>query len=520
MKYSFDMYIRSKKNASGSESIQIIEKKKGKYVVLETIGAAKTEEEKKKLFKKAEVRKNELEPPKLFSLVSEQDNRIGDFLAGAVGPTVENIGPELILGKIFESIGLGEIDESLFRHMVLARLTYPVSKLKTVEYLQQHRGISIDISSIYRFLDRFYAHHKAKVEKIIFEYSRKILGEIQVVFYDMTTLYFEAEDEDELRKIGFSKDGKFQCPQIMIGLLVGENGYPIGYEVFEGNTFEGKTIIPVIRDIEKKYNLPKPIVVADSGLLSRININELVNDGYSFILGARIKNETEAMKRNILEHTKHLEEGKTARITKADGTHLIIGFSIKRAKKDAYNREKGIQKLREKISGGYLTKAHINNRGCNKFLVFGNKTISISLDSAKIEADVAWDGLKGYVTNISTLTDDEIIERYQHLWKIEKAFRISKTDLRIRPIFHRKEERIKAHLCVAFAAYAVYKELERLLAVNKIDISPAKAIELSKTIFQITFLLPDSEKPISIFNKLSDLQKNLLNLKTEFRVSQ
>jgi len=513
MKYSFSMFIRSKKNASGSESIQIIEKRKGKYRVLKTIGLARTEEEKKKLLKKAEVRKNELEPPKLFSFVSEQDTFISDFLTGAVGPSVGNIGPELILGKIFEGIGLGEIREPLFRHIVLARLTYPVSKLKTTEYLLQHQGMSIDVSSIYRFLDRFYAQYKEKVENIIYEYSKKILGNIQVVFYDMTTLYFEAENEDDLRKIGFSKDGKFQCPQIMIGLLVGENGYPIGYEVFEGNTFEGKTILPVIREIEKKYNLSKPIVVADSGLLSKSNINELEKDGYFFILGARIKNETETMKRKILENTKHLEEGKTARITKSDATHLIIGFSMKRAKKDARNREKGVQKLREKISGGHLTKAHINNRGCNKFLVLEDKTISVSLDTAKIEADAAWDGLKGYITNITSLTDNEIIDRYQHLWKIEKAFRISKTDLRIRPIFHRKENRIKAHLCIAFAAYAVYKELERLLGINKINISPAKAIELSKTIFQITFLLPDSESPISIFNKLSDLQKNLLNLK-------
>ncbi len=514
MKYSFDMYIRSKKNASGSESIQIIEKRRGKYRVLESIGSAKTKDEKKKLFKKAELRKNELEPPKLFSFVSEQDVRICDFLTGAAEPSIENIGPELILGKIFEDIGLGEISEPLFRHIVLARLTYPVSKLKTADYLFQHKGISIDVSSIYRFLDRFYAQHKDKVENIIYKNSKKILGEIHVVFYDMTTLYFEAEDEDDLRKIGFSKDGKFQCPQIMIGLLIGENGYPIGYEVFEGNTFEGKTILPVIRGIEKKYNLPKSIVVADSGLLSKINIKELEKDGYSFILGARIKNETETMKRKILENTKHLRDGKTARITKLDATHLIISFSLKRARKDAYNREKGVQKLREKISGGYLTKAHINNRGCNKFLILGGETISVSLNTAKIEADAEWDGLKGYITNISSMTDDEIIEKYQHLWKIENAFRISKTDLRIRPIFHRKEERIKAHLCIAFAAYAVYKELERLLGINEIGISPAKAIELSKTIFQITFLLPDSERPISIFNRLSDLQKKLLNLKT------
>src|SRR3989338_8811053 len=135
MKYSFCVFIRSKKNAGGSESIQIIEKRKGKYRVLKTIGVAKTEEEKKKLLKRAEFRKSELEPPKLFSFISEQDNIIGDFLTGAVGPSVKNIGPEFILGKIFEGIGFGDIREPLFRHIVLARLTYPVSKLKTTEYL-------------------------------------------------------------------------------------------------------------------------------------------------------------------------------------------------------------------------------------------------------------------------------------------------------------------------------------------------------------------------------------------------
>ena len=134
------------------------------------------------------------------------------------------------------------------------------------------------------------------IENITFQHTRRILkGRVGVVFYDMTTLYFEASEEDDFRIPGFSKDGKHQQPQIMIGLLVGENGYPIGYELFEGNTAETKTLIPVLETFQKKFNLGKPIVIADAALLSNKNIKALKSEGYEFILGGRIKNESEQL---------------------------------------------------------------------------------------------------------------------------------------------------------------------------------------------------------------------------------
>jgi len=126
------------------------------------------------------------------------------------------------------------------------------------------------------------------VERITYNHTRKVLKTISVVFYDMTTLYFEAEDEDDLRKIGFSKDGKFQKPQIMLGLLVGEGGFPIGYDIFKGNTSEGKTLMPVLQAIQKKYQFGKPIVVADAALLSKDNLETLAEKNYTFIIGGRI----------------------------------------------------------------------------------------------------------------------------------------------------------------------------------------------------------------------------------------
>ena len=184
----------------------------------------------------------------------------------------------------------------------------------------------------------------------------------------MTTLYFEAQDEDDLRKIGFSKDGKFQHPQIMLGLLVGKGGYPIGYDIYEGNTFEGHTLLPTLEKIEKKYHFKHPTVIADAALLSKQNLENLSHAKYRFIIGARIKNETDATKAKILKQSKGMHDGDHFVVKKQDGTRLIVTYSTSRSKKDAHNRDRGLKKLREQIRFGKLTKKHINSRGYNKFL--------------------------------------------------------------------------------------------------------------------------------------------------------
>ncbi len=362
--------------------------------------------------------------------------------------------------------------------------------------------------SLYRSLDLLHEKYKKAVERISYEHTKKTVGTISVVFYDMTTLYFETEDEDDLRKIGFSKDGKFQCPQIMVGLLVGEGGYPIGYDIFEGNTFEGKTLVPTLQNIQKKYGFKKPIVVADAAMLSKNTVTELQKENYTFIIGARIKNETEAMKKEILQVRKEMKNGDARALAKEE-MRLIISYSDKRARKDAFNREKGLKKLRLKVKSGIFTKSSITNRGYNKFLTLG-EDVPVLIDEEKIKADAEWDGLKGYVTN-SALSPDKVLEHYGHLWQIEKAFRISKTDLRIRPIHHYKKRRIEAHLCIAFVAYSIWKELERLLSQKDLSMSPKRAGELTHTMYQIEYTLPHSQKTQKKILRMSDEQLLLYN---------
>jgi len=331
-----------------------------------------------------------------------------------------------------------------------------------------------------------------------------------VVFYDVTTLYFEVDQEDELRKTGFSKEGKHQNPQIVLGLLVSKNGYPLAYEIFKGNQFEGHTMLPVVDAFKTKYNLSQLIIIADSGLLSNSNIEELQTKGYEFILGARIKNENKKIKEKILALT--LKNGESA-VIKKDGLKLIVTYSDDRAKKDRYNREKGLRKLEKQINRGRLTKASITNRGYNKFLKLEGE-ITVGLDTQKLEQDSLWDGLKGYVTN-APLSKDQIIENYQHLWQIEKAFRIAKTDLKIRPVYHRLQRRIEAHICISFAAYKLYKELERQLKEKKANISPNTAIEIAENIFEVSIQLSQSGKIKKKILFLTDEQK-ILNTIFEF----
>jgi transposase len=502
------MFLRKKKNRSGSTSVQIISKAHGKYKVVQTIGSGHTEQEIQKIWY---LGKQEIERLSAQSriFISEQDTVVEQVMERLANSSIRTVGPELIFGGLYDHIGFGKVGEDLFRHLVIARLAFPLSKLKTVEYLYRYQGIHLDIDAIYRFLDKLNDQLKEEVEQIAFEHTRKVLkGKLTIVFYDMTTLYFEASDEDDLRKTGFSKDGKHQNPQIYLGLLVGLEGYAIGYDIFEGDTYEGHTLIPFLEKITSRFELGKPIVVADAGLLSNDNLKALQADDYQYILGARIKSESDQIKQRIQEQ--EWKEGKVIRLPRKDDTKLIVAYSQKRARKDEHNRQRGLSRLEKQIKRGKLTKSNINNRGYNKYLKLDGE-LTVKIDYEKFKADHLWDGLKGYVTN-TRLTSRQIIENYNNLWHIEKAFRMSKTDLRIRPIYHRLKHRIQAHICIAFTAYCIYKELERILYTEKSTLSVKRAAELTHNIYQITYTLPDSKHTKSRLLKMDDQQADLYHI--------
>jgi transposase len=472
------------------------------------MGSANSESEIAKLEELARQELVKLSNQYSIGFEYQQDTSHADFIRNTI-QSIRIVGPELVLVKIFNEIGFNQIPEKLFQHLVIGRLVYPGSKYRTVEYLSRHYQEHYAISTVYRYLDKLHAGYKSQLQSISYKHTLQLFqGVLSAVFYDVSTLYFEASREDELRRLGFSKDGKPHKPQIVLGLLVTTGGYPLAYEMFEGNKYEGDTLIPVLEHFSKKYKPGKLVVVADAGLLSAANIDKLLEFGYEFILGARIKTGTEILKNQILS----MKWGKNSvlEFKKDEQVRLVVGYSEKRAKKDTQNRENGIKRLVKRIRSGKLTKENINNRGYNKFLKIEGEA-KIALDKEKIQQDSKWDGLKGYITN-STLPSKQIIEQYKQLWQIEKAFRISKTDLKLRPVYHRKANRIESHLMIAFCSYKLYKEFERQLQERNTGLSPDKALDILKSIYGVKTIMPVSKKPTEIIMAKTKEQKQLLTM--------
>jgi transposase len=425
---------------------------------------------------------------------------------------VENIllnGTQLILDQVFRLVGFNTIGDEIFRHLVVARLCQPSSKAGTVDYLKSYFDQDVELHKIYRYLDRLHNTQQEGIQQISVEHTRKVLGgKIGIVFYDVTTLYFETDFGDDLRKPGYSKDGKHALPQVVLGLLVSEGGYPLAYSIHEGNKYEGHTMLPVVEDFVKKFDLKDFVVVADSGLMNRDNIKLLEDNDYKYIIGARIKTESTEVKEWILSLDKR--DSCFYELGKLPKSRLIVGYSEKRAKKDAYNRGKGLRRLEKEYKRGRITKDKINKRGYNKFLEVSDD-VAVSINYERVKEDESWDGLKGYITNTG-LSAEIIYQEYSGLWQVEHAFRITKGTLELRPMFHFTERRIKAHVCICFVAYKVYKELGRILKLNDINLSVDKVLNIARTITTIKVKLPASGKTLTKTMLLTQKHKSIAKL--------
>ncbi|MEO8852656.1 MAG: IS1634 family transposase [Ginsengibacter sp.] len=497
------MFVRKKKNRSGTTSVVIVEKKNGRFKELKTIGVSSEENE---------IEKFNVEGKNWISIqtkgedifhhserIAEEKQLIEHLVSNIEGILLN--GTQLILGRVFNLIGFGSIDDDILKQLVIARLSQPMSKLATVDYLKSHFDEDVQLHKIYRYLDKLYNTQKDKVQEISIDHTKKVLGgKVGLMFYDVTTLYFETDYEDGFRENGFSKDGKHSQPQLVLGLLVSKDGYPLSYSLFPGKQYEGYTMIPIVEDFVKRFDLGDDfVVVADSGLMNKTNIELLESGGYQYIIGARIKGESEKIKKWVLS-LEHQDD--VFHETRKGNARLIIGYSEKRAKKDKYNRDRGITRLKKTYKSGKITKDNINKRGYNKFLEISDN-IHVTINQEKISEDQRWDGLKGYLTN-TELPADEVCFQYNGLWAIERAYRVTKGTIELRPMFHFSERRIEAHVCICFVAYKVYKELERIIKSTGIDLSVDKVLSAAKTITTLKVKLPLSG---SIMHKTMILTK-------------
>jgi len=533
--------VRKKKNRSGSVSIQIIDRKNRGYKVVETIGCAKDRDKIDTPYSKALDRIDELEN-NLFYITRERSQKefLTEIFSSITTDNIISIGDELIYGRLFNEIGCNNIfirkssnikkieqKDFLFKSLVISRILYPGSKLYLADYLEYFKKESITTDQIYYFLDTLYQEEiKSKVEECIFNHTKKIMDDtITVTFYDVTTLHFESESEDDLRRIGFSKEGKLARPQIQLGLFTTLQGYPLSFEVYEGNKFEGHTLVDILQKFQTKFHIKeKPIVVADKGMLSNANIAYLEKNGYKYILAYKIKNIDKELKDKIANltfiddgtiHTIEIEKDITYKDEqgKKDSLQikqrLILTYSLKRAKKDKRTREKALEKIKNALEKKNITKSDLKLSYYAKYLDIDDKcNIKYKLNPEKVKLDERLDGIKGFATNDFTLKAEDVIAHYQNQYAVEKAFRISKTDLRIRPIYHRLENRIKAHILISFVAYAVFMEFERRLEIKKIKFNFSQKI-LRKIIEHfLAVQIKDEIIPI----KPSEIQQKILKI--------
>ena len=486
------MFVHRKKHRSGHVSIIVMDKSSGKLREVKNFGVAKSDSEADELYFEANqwIRRygGQLEMDFIDDEVKLREQEETTRVLSNIDSLLIN-GHRLILDQVYDSIGFNEIPDEILRNLVVARISQPMSKRATVEYLKSYFDEDFELVNIYRYLDKLYNTQRETVQRISVEHTRRILsGKVGLLFYDVTTLYFESSKTDVLREPGFSKDGKTAESQIVLGLLVSRDGYPLSYCIFNGSQYEGYTMIPVIDDFIQRFLLDDFVVVADAGLMSKRNVQLLEDAGYKYIIGARIHTESEAVKKWILSLGK--EDGKYHERKHGDNARLIIGYSTDRAKKDAHNREKGVARLRKSYASGKITKASVNKRGYNKFLEI-SKDVDVVISDDKIAEDAKWDGLKGYITN-TDLKPKEVVTQYHGLWVVERAFRVTKGNLEARPIFHFTEKRIEAHICICFIAYKVYKELERIIRIAKIDLSVDSVLRIAKTIATVRINLPNN----------------------------
>ncbi|MDP3148573.1 MAG: IS1634 family transposase [Ignavibacteria bacterium] len=483
MKY----HIRKVKTGSGNIAVQVIKYKNRKRVVVKHIGSAQTKEEITILRNNAaDWIAEQTEQISLFATQEEHFISLEQY---------EYLGFQYTflyetLHKLQARLGYTCFGIKLLNDLVTIRIIEPASKLRSLKLLETYFNIKHRRQSLYDILPAL-LKLKNKIEELTINFAVKEFDfDFAIVFYDVTTLYFETFKADDFRKTGFSKDNKSNQPQIVVGLVVNKDGFPVAYELFPGNTFEGHTLIPLIKDFKKKHNIKSLIVVADAAMISTDNINNLKSANIDYIVGARLGN----LQVDYLSSlNKQLPRTDLANIRLSTNLgYLVCDFSKKRFAKDKFEMDKQIAKAKEILQHPGKTK---------KVKFIKTTEAKDQLNTELIDKTNILLGIKGYYTNLDdkTISNQLVIERYHQLYKIEQAFRIAKHDLKTRPIFHFKEDPIKVHILICFMALAVskYVELKTDLSIQAF-LSECKKITDAKLLNKLTTKIIVMRVPLSL----------------------
>lgn len=502
------MFVREVSKANGSVSIRIVESvRRGNKIVQRTVRALGQHKDPKEIevIKKAaealivEIKNNrnpvfDIFDPADFHAVKKRKKKIEQAVdQESINISSKDLKEECrqndgiydVFGYLYNQLGFGKIIEDTrqddrwnetLEACVLARVTQPASKKKTVRILEDQFNIKVDLDHIYRMMDHVFCNEEKIKERVASQTITLFKRKVDVLLFDVTTLYFDSADQDELRNFGFSKDCKFNQTQVVLALMTTTDGTPVGYELFPGNTSEGKTLIHVIESMKERFDLEHVILVADRAMFNRDNLLQMESLKVKYVVAAKLRSMKKDIKQRILSSTDFRIKDVCGEIHWVNefetecNRRLIVSYSSMRARKDKFDRDRILTKLRKKEKEGKIKVTDIvNNHGSRKFIKCAKNEASI--DENKIANDAQWDGLHGVITNETQQSATELLTRYRDLWKIEEAFRFNKHDLKLRPIYHWKPDRIRAHVAICYVAFALLSYAKIKLREKNINIS-------------------------------------------------
>jgi hypothetical protein len=455
-------YVRRVKTASGATAVQIVEKRSGVRRIVEHVGSAHDELGLALLMQQAR--------DKLATGQDELDLGLAPApVAGAPAARVVSSSSRWlwqVLADAYSRVGFDVLDDEAFRALVLARLIEPTSKADTVRVLDEIGVVPPHVNTLHAALKRAKVKdYRGQLAGACMAHSTRTRGLAAMVLYDVTTLHFEVADEDDLRRVGMSKEHRVD-PQVQVGLLVDPSGFPLEIHMFEGNKAETSTLIPVLSAFAARHAMTSMVVVADAGMLSAANLNAIEDAGFSFVVGSRLVKAPYDLADHFERHGNFFTDGQILESSRQMGTgkgartrRVVYQWRFKRQKHDDRTINLMIAKA-EKIASGAapMRKARfLKVTGASK-----------ELDQAVIDRARQLAGLKGYVTNlpVEQMPGQGVIDAYHDLWQVERSFRMTKNDLRARPVFHHQRDAIEAHLTVVFAALAVARDLQDATGVT------------------------------------------------------
>jgi len=509
------VFVRKVRTASGATAVQIAERQGGRDMVLEHLGSAHTDAELSALL--------EVARRKVYPGQGELDLAVGSVPAGQ--PVITGKSSALlwhVLSGAYARLGFDALGDEAFKQLVLARVVEPVSKADSVRVLDELGVEHVSLRTMFRSLARCQERgYRDQVAAACFAHATAH-GDLTLCLYDVTTLYFEAENEDDLRKVGYSKERRID-PQVVVGLLVDRGGFPLEVGCFEGNKVESATILPIVKAFAERHQLADIVVVADAGMLSAANLKELDAADLRFIVGSRVTKAPNDLASHFRWHGDAFTDGQvidtiTPRVATARARSIndvskraepvwdpkvhkqswraVWAYSAKRAARDHKTLTMQENKAKAVVAGEKAARTP-------RFVKTTNG--AIRLDEAALARARRLVGLKGYLSNLpaTIMPASEIISSYHSLWQVEASFRLSKSDLRARPVFHHDRDAIEAHLTVVMTALAVARHLQ-----NATGLSIKKIVRTLRPLQQITVNIAGHEHTAA--DPLTDTAREIL----------